>query len=508
MKSLVKIPLIIVGVFIVVTVLMAVFKICPPPGPWPMPPWCSKANVVVPETQEQPSAEKSSAIEKKISEVILDVNFTLTVPYWTKGDVYLGVGDNSTFLRLTKINEVIYSGKAEIAKGTEYYYVSEDGKDSGDKRKVETERIDDYVVDWTGINKNIFPADFQKDVFIGACHHCSVSITKGNFVEPFSRAMDDVKNMGGNWINLVPVWFVVPDYMGNEVKPIYSEDFKGDTGWITATIKDEDLVTLIKTAHSKGLKVYLVPHVSVENWGPGIKAKGDLDAQNPDLFFESYEKFQAHYAKIAQDNNVEMYSVGNEMDSSAHINGILAKKGVDVTAKWKDVIKTVKDIYKGQVGYSVSCTIEPICGPDFVGFWDALDFIGWEWYVPIATGEHESISSMKINANRIVEKQIKPLSEKYNKPVIITEIGWEAYPGACAHTYGTGPSKGGDRIEQASCYEAVLQAIEGKPYIKGIVVWMYAAGLPGDKFEYVYTDSVNEIRNSITEKEIAKWFKK
>lgn len=128
--------------------------------------------------------------------------------------------------------------------------------------------------------------------------------------------------------------------------------------------------------------------------------------------------------------------------------------------------------------------------------------------MPIATSAHESISSMKINADRIAEKQIKPLSEKYGKPVIITEIGWEAYPGAYAHTYGTGPSKGGDRIEQASCYEAVFQAIEGKPYIKGIVVWMYTAGLPGDKFEYVNTDSVNEIRNSITEKEIAKWYLK
>jgi hypothetical protein len=41
-----------------------------------------------------------------------------------------------------------------------------------------------------------------------------------------------------------------------------------------------------------------------------------------------------------------------------------------------------------------------------------------------------------------------------------------------------------------------------------MVVWMYTAGLPGDKFEYVYSDSVNEIRNSITEKEIAKWFNK
>jgi hypothetical protein len=117
------------------------------------------------------------------------------------------------------------------------------------------------------------------------------------------------------------------------------------------------------------------------------------------------------------------------------------------------------------------------CGPELIRFWDDLDVIGWEWYVPIAKGEHESIESMRQNAERIIEQNIEPLYDRYQKPVVLTEIGWEAYPSACAHTYGTGQSEGGDRSEQASCYEAIFQAIEDADYIQGIQIFTWTANL-------------------------------
>ncbi|MBI5635370.1 hypothetical protein HY993_00210 [Candidatus Micrarchaeota archaeon] len=109
-------------------------------------------------------------------------------------------------------------------------------------------------------------------------------------------------------------------------------------------------------------------------------------------------------------------------------------------------------------------------------------------------------------AERILENHAKKLYVQYNKPIVLTEIGWEAYPGACAHTYGNGPSKGGDRIEQASCYEAIFQAIEDAPYVIGMQAWTWTANKPGDEFPWIWTDSANEVRFSKTEKEFAKWY--
>ena len=86
----------VVGLFVAATAVMFVFKTCPPQGPWPTPPWCI----------QQP----------------IDFNLTVTVPYWTEGDVYLGVGNNASYLKLNHLESVFYSGTAKIGKGEQYYY--------------------------------------------------------------------------------------------------------------------------------------------------------------------------------------------------------------------------------------------------------------------------------------------------------------------------------------------------------------------------------------------------
>ena len=84
---------------------------------------------------------------------------------------------------------------------------------------------------------------------------------------------------------------------------------------------------------------------------------------------------------------------------------------------------------------------------------------------------------------------------------------WEAYPGACANTYGVAKGKGGgDRNEQASCYEAVFQAIESADFIQGMHIFVWNINRPGDEFPWIWTDPANQIRFSITEDEIAKWY--
>lgn len=44
-----KIIFIVLGILVALLALMAVFKICPPQGPWPMPPWCGTTSALVKE---------------------------------------------------------------------------------------------------------------------------------------------------------------------------------------------------------------------------------------------------------------------------------------------------------------------------------------------------------------------------------------------------------------------------------------------------------------------------
>ena len=512
MNKILKIITITFSIFIILFLISASVMFfrgfCPPQGPWPNPPWCeSNANA---EPWGYGGISNSPAITGNKT---IQVNFTLTVPYWTTGDVYLGIANNPAYLKMTKYNQIIYTLTTSLNGSSEYYYTN-NGKTeiSPMNRKIISSRTNDYVLDWQNsgqVSSKPFASDFQKSFYIGACYNCDVSIRKGNFIEPMTKAMDEIKTEGANWVNFVPAWFIVPDYRGNGLMPIYAENFKGATGWVGPTIKDEDLITLIKNAHEKGLKIYLVPHVAPENWGPGIKGKGDLEPNNPDEFFKNYTAFINHYADIAQQYNVEMFGIGNEMDTLTQ-EDLQQNSQIDKTAKWRELIKSVRQHYKGKLTYSVSCITERRCGPELIKFWDDLDVIGWEWYTPIANSTHESIESMRVNADRIVQTKMKVLSEKYNKPIVLTELGWEAYSGACAHTYADSSvtAKVSDRKEQSSCYEAIFQAIQGQSFIIGTQIWTWDAGLPTTSFEWVNKDTSGEIRNSITEDEIAKWFNK
>lgn len=76
MKIFLKFILAIIVFLILVVVVMAVFRICPPPGPWPMPPWCSQ--------------EKASTVPAGTQ---VKVEFYASVPYTVKTDepIYLAV---------------------------------------------------------------------------------------------------------------------------------------------------------------------------------------------------------------------------------------------------------------------------------------------------------------------------------------------------------------------------------------------------------------------------------
>jgi len=508
LKSCLILTLILVGLCGAGAVVSLVAKPCPPSGPWPMPPWCDGSGFSIPLDPPTQAAQAPVPLPSPTIGLPIDISFTVTTPYWTEGDVYLGVGDQPAYLKLTRYNEVIYTAAASLPEGSTYYYTRGDARtrEVAVDRRVTGARVSDAVTGWLDDARSIQVPGFQKGFFLSACHTCSVSITKGNFIEPMGRSMDTIKQNGGTWVSYMPNWFVVPDYTGNEIRPIYADEIQSDSGWVTATIRDEDLATLVDMAHERGLKMYVCPMLAPENWGPGVPGKGNLEPSDPDAFFEDYTAFIDHYAELAERTGIDMLCVGSENDTLTQ-EDLRENSGIDKTARWREVIASAREHYSGLLTYSVACMDPGRCGPQLIRFWDDLDVIGWEWYVPIATGEHESIESMRQNAEKIIEQNIKPLYDRYQKPIVLTEIGWEAYPSACAHIYGTGPAEGGDRNEQASCYEAVFQAIEDADYIQGLQIFTWTANLEGSEFPWVWTDTANEVRFSITEDLIFKWFR-
>jgi len=237
-----------------------------------------------------------------------------------------------------------------------------------------------------------------------------------------------------------------------------------------------------------------------------VPGKGSLAPSNIDEFFESYTNFQLHYARIAEEERVELYSIGNELDSITDESNTISI-GYDKTEKWNNVIKAVREVYKGNLTYSCSCTHndEWPCTPELIKFWDKLDYIGFEWYIPLNNNASASYADLVKDAEEIIESKINKLSRLYNKPVILTEYGWEAKPAVWTKSYGGGSQGNFDKYAAVISYEAVFEALKDEPNVSGMFINMWPLG---KKEELTWLKDYNglDTRYSIIESEIAKWY--
>ena len=64
---------------------------------------------------------------------------------------------------------------------------------------------------------------------------------------------------------------------------------------------------------NKGLKVLLRPTLELYFWA---EWRGIIEPSDWDQWFASYEEFITHYAQIAQQTSVELFSIGNELMNS------------------------------------------------------------------------------------------------------------------------------------------------------------------------------------------------
>jgi hypothetical protein len=386
--------------------------------------------------KETPSTTSEIKLPAAEPSRIIDVNLTVTVPYWTEGGVYLGVGDNPKYLKLEKINEVTYKGKATLEKGTTYFYsLGTEETGSIDVFTLKNNLQLDGVVDWKNSNKKIVKKDFQRGVTFGGMLWRPEDFSKAEY-----NLKKKLNDFGIEWVLIIPDWFV-DDQKSNTIHPFFADQgmFPNPTNWITPTLTDDQIRFLIKESKKFGYKVVLKPHVDPLDFGvtPGA-SRGSLRPLSWDEWFKSYEEFITHYAKIAEEEQVDLFVVGTELDTSS-MSSLSDCCGAprDAEKRWRATIKKVRQIYSGPITYSVSCSIDDYAadwktqchGPRDIAFWDALDYIGFEPYFGLTNKKDPSIDELKNAFTERLTQWAKPLSEKYNKKILFTEVGFGSYDG-------------------------------------------------------------------------------
>jgi hypothetical protein len=255
---------------------------------------------------------------------------------------------------------------------------------------------------------------------------------------------------------------LTPTCLGKDAKDIQIAcKYEAVAGKSGPPVHDDELVNAIQYLHSVGLRVVLKPHFllisELENnfSGPQLGYRWNDDTWR--AWFENYTVFITHYAQIAQDHQVDIFVIGNEMEYATHRED-----------DWRKVIAAVRSVYKGPITYAANTwNFEALK----VEFWDELDFIGTNAYNYFYQGITDiSIDGMRTAWEPALQK-LEALSEKYEKPVLFTEFGATSKEGQTRAIARDWTAAGYDGQAQADYYAAFFDAIKDQPWVKGVLIW-------------------------------------
>jgi hypothetical protein len=282
-----------------------------------------------------------------------------------------------------------------------------------------------------------------------------------------AQSLREMAEVGATWVQFTPAW----SQTATNVSAIARSP---------QTVSDDNLEQAIALAHNYGLKVFLAPHLDLPNGSRSTIRPDDRGA-----WFASYTTFISYYAALAQRLGVEQFAVGSELASIS-----------DDRTGWLQVIGEVRARYHGTVLYAAE--------PDEavrVPFWDAVDLIGIDAYIPLSTGPTTDVSALQRSWEPI-RAQMAEGSARYGRKILFTEAGYTSQEGTTTRPndwmLGTPPNES----EQAAAYQALLATFSDEPWWEGVYWWVWNA-LPDNGSDHATNYSP---RGKAAEQVIRNWW--
>ncbi len=257
------------------------------------------------------------------------------------------------------------------------------------------------------------------------------------------KSMDEVQALGVDWVALHP--YARVDKRGSVKFAPHSE-----TPFLNRAVE---------MARARNIKLLWKPHLAywgAFSWRGAIVFSSEAEWAR---FFDSYRAFIVDQARFAQAAGVEMFVVGLEYESTVHRE-----------ADWRAVIAAVRDVYKGPITYSANWD-----GIDKVPFWDALDVIAVQAYFPLTA---TSPSDVEIDAgwDRVLA-QLRAVSVRENKKILLAEIGYAAHPNAAQTPWKPGLDDAA-RPLRTKLLRRALERTRDVDFLVGAFWWKWMPGAP------------------------------
>jgi hypothetical protein len=523
-KSCLSIVLILVALCITGSVAVVIKDICPPLGPWPMPPWCDGS--------EKPFVINPQAITRNLP---APLTFTVSVPANTPEhttvyiEFYTKTGENYNNVAMQKTgqNEWVLRDSYFYVhlqeKGTLYYRYSrnmwgytgaeEFEPDSPDSYRVvsidDNLEIKDTVRKWRWIpeagyvqpaaNTRIIPfepridgytfqegvvfADFWWDIFTPLI--------------PSTNARMQASSI--NWVQLAPTW----DYEQTKPTPIISTK-------TAPSYPDDRLRFHLEKLQEDGFSIYLEPQVCCTN----IYAVED-EVFTPewwDAWYEQYEYYLLYHVDIANDYGIEYLVVSDDWF-------VIEKKPEGYEQRLTDIYAAIDERYSGKLGRKIflgSGNLEEGFQPFYpnvedMPYMDKWDFIAVNFWAGISDSLDPTPEELDQNVEKIFETRLKPLYTQYGKPLVLNSVAYSSIDGCLMgnvewddvaiqmwEPYSTTYTL--DLAEQAMGFDAIMRAVAKHNYIIGVYPFFYFPDTFPTSMEF-------NIRDKPAEEVLSQWYK-
>jgi len=257
----------------------------------------------------------------------------------------------------------------------------------------------------------------------------------------------EIADLGATWVSITP-FGRMDDLDSTDILPDFEIPLAESIRRTRETIRQ---------AKALGLRVALIPHLFVMSG----RWRGEIDPGSErgwKAWFRSYERFLDPWVRLAAAEKVDLLSVGVEFKSSSEARA----------DRWIRVIDRVRRTFHGPLTYSANW--DEVEG---VGFWSAVDVIGVNGFWPLARTPGDRYPVMRDEAGKVA-RSLDDLAARYAKPVLLTETGCKAAIDAALAPWEWPEhmdSLAYDGLYQAEFYEAVLDAMVGRPWFLGLFIW-------------------------------------
>ncbi|GAB4447956.1 MAG: hypothetical protein OHK0041_08030 [Anaerolineales bacterium] len=289
-------------------------------------------------------------------------------------------------------------------------------------------------------------------------------------------AIQNIQAIGGNWVFLSPSWtYAAADPLTFRQQP-GQDPFAADTKSAAAF------------ARSLNMNVALFPQPRFPQTAGDFWKTAPRSAAWWDAWFNHYRAFAVHFADLATRSDAQALILGGDWIAPALPDGKLADgspSGVpaDAEARWLTILAEVRQHYAGRVLFALPYTNADLQPP--INLLRGADAIYLLWFAKLSDSPTPDKAAMTAEAGRLLDENIFPVQAQTGKPVIIGL----SYPSSSYAATGCLPNPAGgcldwtaldrpnpgipsldlDLQQQFDIYDAILNAVNGRTWVSGVV---------------------------------------